>query len=109
MVGAGYGHYAIGDEFESHVASVLGTSTAAAKVFTRAARDRLSDGEYDQMAAEFLFVTTFPGNLVAPRKARNRAVRRLLPNMLDESRRNLMYLGLRKPSNEAACIGLLRG
>jgi lipopolysaccharide exporter len=107
VVGGGYGHYALGDEFESHVASVLGTTTAVAKVLTGAARARMSGSEYDRMAAEFLFVTTFPGSIVAPHKLRNRAVRRLLPSMLDESRRNLMYLGLEPPSDASACIGLL--
>ncbi len=108
LAGAGYGRFAIGDEFEEHLAAVLGTSTAVATELTRAARRRLGDGEYDMMAAELLAVTTFPGDQVAPRRLRNRAVRRLLPSMISESHENLMYLGLREPTDSAACAGLLR-
>lgn len=108
VAGAGYGRFAIGDEFEEHAAAVLGTSTAAATQLTRAARRRLGDGEYEQVAAAFLAVTTFPGNQVAPRLLREKAVRKLVSSMIAESYENLMYLGLREPTDSAACTGLLQ-
>jgi hypothetical protein len=107
LVGGNYGRFALGDEFEEHVASVLGVPIAVAKELTRSARDRLG-GEYDRLAAEFLAVTVFPSDLVAPRKARNRAVRRLLPSMIGDPAENLMYLGMRAPSDQRACAGLIR-
>ena len=106
VAGAGYGRYAIGDEFEQHVAGVLGTSTEAAKELLKGARERLGD-EYDLMAAEFLAVTTLPIEL-APSRTRRRAVRRLIPNLVSESRENLIYLGIQTPVPPAACSGLVR-
>lgn len=109
LAGGNYGRFVLGDEFEQHVASVLGVSTAVAKELTRAARERLGGSEYYRAAAEFLAVTVFPSELVAPRRARNRAVRRLLPSMVRESHENLMYLGMRGATKGPACTGLLRG
>ena len=107
LVGGNYGRFALGDEFEQHVASVLGVPEEIAKNLTKAARARLG-GEYDRLAAEFLAVTAFPSDVVAPRKARNRAIRRLLPSMIAESHENLMYLGMRDSTDGPACTGLIR-
>lgn len=107
LVGGNYGRFALGDEFEQHVASVLGVPEEIAKKLTEAARERLG-GEYDRIAAEFLAVTVFPSDVVAPRKARNRAIRRLLPSMISESRDNLMYVGMLGPTDSPACTGLIR-
>ena len=108
VAGAGYGRFAVGDEFEEHVANVLGTSTAAAKELLGAARERLGSPDYELRAAEFLAATAFPTDLVAPHRARNRAVRRLLPLMITESRENLIFLGLQAPEGGEACTGLLK-
>jgi len=106
--GVGYGRFAVGDEFEEHVAGVLGTSTAVATRLTAAARKRLGGFEYDQVAARFLAVTTFPGSELAPGSIRDKAIRRLVTEMITESSENLIYLGLREPTDSLACSGLLR-
>lgn len=108
LLGVGYGRFAVGDEFEEHVAGVLGTSTAVATRLTAAARKRLGGFEYDQVATRFLAVTTFPGSELAPGSIRDKAIRRLLTAMIAESTENLMYLGLRAPTDSLACSGLLR-
>ena len=108
IAGAGYGRFAVGDEFEEHVAGVLGTSPAVAKQLTAGARKRLGAGEYNQVAARFLAVTTFPGDSLAPGAVRDQAIRRLVTAMIAESTENLMYLGMRAPTDSLACTGLRR-
>jgi len=108
VAGVNYGRFALGDEFEEHVAGVLGTSTAVATQLTAAARERLGGFEYDQVATRFLAVTTFPGSELAPGSIRDKAIRRLLTAMIAESTENLMYVGARAPTDSLACSGLLR-
>lgn len=108
LAGVQYGRFAFGDQFEDHVAGVLGTSTAVATQLTRAARKRLGGREYDKLAAAFLATTSFPGDLVSPGSARDKASRRFLGSMIAESRENLMYVGMQEATGSAACTGLVR-
>jgi len=108
LVAGNYGRFALGDEFEEHVASVLGTSTSVAKELTAAARERLGSPDYERIAAQFLAVTAFPSDVVAPRGARDRAIRRLLTPMIEQSHQNLMYLGIQGAVEGSACVGLVR-
>jgi hypothetical protein len=105
---AAYGRFVVGDEFEEHVARVLGTSTAVASELLAGARERIGSPDYELRAAEFLAATVFPTDVVAPHRARNRAVRRLLPLMVTESRENLMLLGLQSPRGGKPCTGLVQ-
>ena len=62
---AGYGHFALGDDFEEHVAGVLGISTPLAKRLVEGSRHRLPDVEYRARAAAFtiaLASAVFIGN-----------------------------------------------
>jgi hypothetical protein len=105
---AGYGRYAFGDEFEEHLASVVGLPLEHARDLTLQARDRLGDLEYDRIASAFLFVTTVPGRWVTPRGARQRAVHAFLSESVPDSRGNLVLLGLRRGGPSAPCEGLLK-
>lgn len=109
-VGAvGYGRYALGDEFEEHVASILGLPLDHARDLAEQARSRLGDVEYDAVASAFLFVTTAPGRWVMPRGARRRAVHAFLSEAVPDSRGNLVLLGFNRGGGESsACGGLVR-
>jgi hypothetical protein len=109
-VTVGYGRFALGDQFEGHFAGVLGISEEGARGLLAAARLRADDvAEYELRAAAFLAATTFPGEVLMPKGARERAVGSLLALILFESEENLVTIGLR-PSlvTEGACSGLLR-
>jgi hypothetical protein len=103
-----YGRFALGDEFEEHVASVLGTSREVATLLTARVRERLGDFDYQVKATQFLAVTTFPGSELAKLKGREKGVREFVSHMIGDSVENLMYLGVQKPVDTPACTGLLR-
>jgi hypothetical protein len=105
---AGYGRFAVGDEFEEHVASVLGLPVEPATDLTESARERLGDLEYDRLASSFLFVTTLPGRWITPEGARRRAVNAFLSEAVPDSRGNLVLLGLQRGGASVACKGLLQ-
>lgn len=106
---AAYGRYAVGDEFEEHLASTIGVSTAEAAALTQTAREGLGDARYDLAASAFLAATTFPGRDVLPRGVRERAVRGFLAECMPDSSANLFYVGLREGDTASApCGGLLR-
>jgi hypothetical protein len=104
---AGYGRFAVGDEFEEHVAGVLGISTAAAQVLLDGARETLGSERYRVHAAAFLAATTFPGEQVLPADVRERAVERFIGNMLFTQIDRLIALGLQTRLT-GPCRGLLR-
>jgi hypothetical protein len=108
VVAGGYGRYAFGDEFEEHVADVLGVSLPHARDLTAQAKSRLGDLEYDRIASAFLFATTAPGRWVTPAGTRQQAVHAFLSEAVPDSRGNLVLLGLRRGGGTAACGGLLR-
>jgi hypothetical protein len=107
--GAAYGRYAVGDEFEEHLASTIGVTTAEAAALTENAREGLGDTRYDLAASAFLAATTFPGRHVMPRGLREQAVRGFLAECIPDSSANLFYLGLRGGETaSSSCAGLLR-
>lgn len=101
-----YGRYGVGDEFEDHVASVLGVSRSAARSLLESARHRLGSRDYDIRAAAFLAATTFPGAEMVPEGSRRDAVESLVIQMIETSQENLVALGLRGEVS-GACRGLL--
>jgi hypothetical protein len=105
-----YGRFAVGDEFEEHVAGVLGVTLAQAKDLAANARAGLGDPKYDLVASSFLFATTEPGRSVAPRGARRRAVHVFLSEAVPSPQAHLMLLGLASGRVEnSTCTGLVRG
>lgn len=107
-IGAAYGRYALGDEFEEHVASTLGVPLETARALLETARRRLA-GEYETTAAAFLACTTFPGRQLLPRGTREHAVRVFLNEAMPESTQNLMYVGLIEGGvADIRCRGLIR-
>lgn len=105
---AGYGHFAVGDEFEEHVAGVLGISTPLAKRLLEGSRQRLSDVDYRARAAAFTIATTLPVSLLGIHPLRERAVGGFVRTLISTSADNLRYLGLQKDIESQACDGLVR-
>jgi hypothetical protein len=105
---AGYGHFALGDEFEEHVAGVLGISTPLAKRLLEVSRQRLPDVDYRARAAAFTIATTLPVSLLGIHPLRERAVGGFVRTLIDSSTDNLRYLGLQKNLDSEACDGLVR-
>jgi hypothetical protein len=110
VVGIGYGRYALGDEFEEHVASTLGVSVDDARPLIETARQGLEGrGAYETRAATFLAATTFPGRQLLPRGTRERAVRVFLNEAMPHSASNLLYLGyVEGDLADLRCRGLIR-
>jgi hypothetical protein len=110
MVGVGYGRYAVGDEFEEHVASTFGVSLDRARSLIDTARRGLTGrGEYEAVAAAFLASTTFPGRHLLPRGTREHAVRVFVNEAMPHSATNLLYLGyVEGDVSDLRCRGLIR-
>jgi hypothetical protein len=103
-----YARFGLGDEFEEHVAGVMGIDTARATMLLERTRERLGDTEYDLRAAAFLAATTFPGDLLPAGAGRARAVQQLVGKMLERRADVMLYLGeLDRPPDDD-CQGLLR-
>lgn len=110
VVGVGYGRYALGDEFEEHVASTLGVSLERARALIETARRGLEGrGEYESVATAFLASTTFPGRQLLPRGTREHAVEVFLNEAMPHSVSNLLYLGyVDGDLEDLRCRGLIR-
>jgi hypothetical protein len=109
VVGVAYGRYALGDEFEEHVASVLGIPLERARPLIETARRGLEGrGEYEAVASAFVASTTFPGRQLLPRGTREHAVRVFLDEAMPDSASNLLYLGYGPGGRtDVPCRGLL--
>ena len=109
-VGARYGRYALGDEFEEHVASTLGIPLDRARPLIETARVRLEGrGEYESVASAFVAATTFPGRQLLPRGTREHAVEIFLNEAMPHSASNLLYLGrIEGDVSDLRCRGLIR-
>lgn len=110
LLGVGYGRYALGDEFEEHVASTLGVPLDTARALIDTARSGLEGrGEYEAVAAAFLAATTFPGRHVLPRGTREHAVEIFVNEAIPNSAAHLLYLGyLEGDVSDPRCRGLIR-
>ena len=106
--GVYYGHFALGADFEDHVASVLGLDREHATLMLERARERLGGVEYDARSAAFLAATTFPGTVVPADGARRRAVEGLVGPMFEQRIDGLVYLGQVDEPRPGPCQGLLR-
>ena len=107
IVAGGYGRYALGDDFERHVAGMIGAPLDVTTPLLEGMRTRLGDLDYETRASAFLAVTTFPGRVVLPAGARRRAVDPFLENLIGLSAANITYLGLRPPTSAFECAGLV--
>jgi hypothetical protein len=109
-VGVGYGRFALGDEFEEHVASTLGIPLERARPLIETARRGLQGrGEYEAVAAAFVAATTFPGRQLLPRGTREHAVEVFLNEAIPHSASNLLYLGyIDGDLEDLRCRGLIR-
>lgn len=99
-----WGRFALGEEFEQHVASRLGLDLDLTKRLLM--RMREERGDYDLRAAAFLVATQDPAALVLPRGLRQEAVEGFLGPMFGLSRRivvPLAYAGLRDSAEYVPC------
>lgn len=103
-----YGRFALGGEFEDHVANTIGVDRELATRMLERARERLGTAEYDARSAAFLAATTFPGTLVPADGARRRAVAGLVGPMFEQRIDGLVYLGEVDRAPDGPCQGLLR-
>jgi hypothetical protein len=107
LVAGAYGRFAVGDEFEEHVANTLDLSPDAVTRLLANARESLGAAGYDARAAAFVAVTTWPGADVVPESARREAIDALVLPMYRDQEDNLVALGLRERW-VGSCAGLLR-
>jgi hypothetical protein len=107
LVAGAYGRFALGDEFEEHVASTLDLSSDAVTRLLGNARDSLGAAGYDARAAAFVTATTWPGADVLPESARRQAIDALVLPMYGDQEDNLVALGLHRRWL-GSCAGLLR-
>ena len=100
-----YGQYAVGDEFEAHVASQLGVDLDFARRTLRSLRARVGV-DYDARAASFVLATTEPSRTLMPRSAREEAIAALIVPMFSlapSPGSPLYYAGLRPDSRLRPC------
>lgn len=107
VVAADYGRYAAGDEFEEHVANVLGITPESARILNGNARARLGEKGYRSRAAAFVAATTFPGEILIPEEKRVWAIGALVNDMVISAADKYASLGL-QPAGSSVCRGLLR-
>jgi hypothetical protein len=102
------GSYILGDGFEEHVADVLGIEQDLARELLGSMRETTGGLDFEARATAFVGATTFPGSEVLPQGVRERAVRGLVDPMIDDSSKNIGYLGFVPPDRiGASCSGLI--
>jgi hypothetical protein len=106
----GWGRFAVGGEFEDHVAEVLAIDGALAReLLERLRNDR--GLEYDARASGFLLATTEPSRWLLPSGFRRQAIRSFVVPLLevaDQPSFSLAYTGLRETSVFTPCRVLVR-
>ncbi len=107
VVAGSYGRFALGNDFEQHVADVIGAPLEVTVPLLEAMRRRLGDLGYETRASAFLTLTTFPGRVVVPARIRARGIDPFLENLIGGSAGNIAYLGLRPPTSAFECAGLV--
>jgi hypothetical protein len=102
------GSYILGDGFEEHVADVLGIELELARALLDGMRETTGGLDFEARAAAFIGATTFPGSEVLPSGVRRRAVAGLMDRMIDDTSKNIAYLGFLPPDRIGApCSGLV--
>jgi hypothetical protein len=107
VVGGVYGRYAFGDEFEEHLAGVLGVPVATASAMSKAARAGSGGADWDLHCSAFVAATTWPGRWALPQSVREQAIRSLVDRLFATTGDGLSYVGLRKFPSGRACAGLV--
>lgn len=106
-VAGSYGRFALGDDFEQHVANVIGAPPEVTTPLLEGMRTRLGSLDYETRATAFLAATTFPGRSIIPAGTRARAIDPFVENLIGGSAGNITYLGLRPPLSAFECAGLV--
>jgi hypothetical protein len=77
------GRYALGDEFEEHVAGMLGLDVDVTRELLATMRDEV--GDYELRATGFVVATTSPWESLTPGAARREAVESFVGPLIDIS------------------------
>jgi hypothetical protein len=106
----GWGRFAVGGEFEDHVAEVLAIDGAVARELLERLRSERGV-EYDARASAFLVATTEPSRWLLPSGLRRQAIESFVVPLLevaDQPSFSLAYTGLRETSVFTPCRVLVR-
>jgi hypothetical protein len=106
----GWGRFAVGGEFEDHVAEVLGIDGAVARQLLERLRSERGV-DYDARASAFLLATTEPSRWMLPSRLRRQAIESFVVPLLevaDQPSFSLAYTGLRETSGFTPCRVLVR-
>jgi hypothetical protein len=106
---ASVGRYALGDEFEEHVADLLGLELPVTRELLQTMKDEL--GDYEMRASGFVVATTSPWQDLAPEGARREAVESFIGPLIDISQGFVtpyVYLAGRDTGRFVACSVLRR-
>jgi hypothetical protein len=79
-----WGRFALGAEFEEHVAATLGLEKQLASELLETMRDELG-ADYDARAAGYVLATTSPSKEVMPEGARSKAIESFIGPLLNIS------------------------
>jgi len=104
---AGY-RVALGQEFDEHVAEIMGLPRATAATLIDAAEKRTDALEWELRRDAFVAATTAPGRWVLPAAQRKRAIHALTDQLIQTPGEAFAYLGLRRPEPGLPCAGLVR-
>jgi hypothetical protein len=108
--GASIGRFALGDEFEQHVARILGLDLPVTRELLATMRSEV--GDYKIRATGFVVATTSPWSSLSPGAARREAVESFIGPLIDVSQGFVtpyVYLAGRDTGRFQACTVLRRG
>lgn len=110
--GAGWlGRFAIGDNFESHVASLIGLGERVTHDLLAALRDEIGSADYDARATALVAATTVPARLALPAAARREAVEAFIGPLMDVAdglHTPYVLAGIQGTGRVSPCGGRLR-
>jgi hypothetical protein len=105
-VAGGY-RVALGQEFDEHVAKVLGLPRATAATLIDAAKKRTDTLEWELRRDAFVTATTAPGRWLVPAAQRRLAIRAVTNRLIHTPGDVLAYIGLQSPAPGRPCAGLI--
>ena len=105
---AGGYRVALGQEFDAHVADVLGLPRATAATLIATAQRRTGTLQWELRRDAFVTATTPPGRWVLPAGQRKRAVHAIVDQLIQTPGEGLACIGLRAAAPDRPCAGLVR-
>jgi hypothetical protein len=106
-----WGRFALGGNFEQHVADQIGLEVGPTSGLLDSLRDELA-ADYDVRASGFLAATSAPTKWLMPHSVRKEAMQAFIGPLFGVQQSfvtPLVYAGLRKNTRYEACHVLVRG